>query len=134
MKKLSVLLCLVLLATACLTCGAAAEEERPLLEITWAGHADTVPPAEDGAPFQRYLEEKWNVRITPLSITHMEQEAWDLYFASGETADYISNPGGRYNMLIDQALVRPIPYEWLETYAPNWMRKTIEMVKVIWNK
>ena len=124
MKKLSVLLVLVLL----LPIVAVAEEELPYLELTWAGHADTVPPAEDGTPYQKYLEEKWNVKITPLSITHMEMEAWDLYFATGETADYISNPGGRYNMLIDQQLVRSIPYEWLETYAPNWMSKVYEMV------
>lgn len=126
-KKLSVLLCLALLVTL-FTVPAVAEDELPYLEITWAGHADTTPPAEEGTPYQKYLEEKWNVKITPLNITHMEQEAWDLYFASGDTADYISNPGARYNMLIDQALVRPIPYEWLETYAPHWMEKTYEMV------
>lgn len=80
MKKLSVLLVLVLL----LPIVAVAEEELPYLELTWAGHADTVPPAEDGTPYQKYLEEKWNVKITPLSITHMEMEAWDLYFATAK--------------------------------------------------
>lgn len=127
MKKLSLLLCLALVLTM-VAVPAVAEEELPFLEITWAGHADTTPPAEEGTPFQKYLEEKWNVKITPLMITHMEQEAWDLFFASGDTADYISNPGSRYNMLIDQALVQPISIEMLETYAPNWMAKTYEMV------
>lgn len=126
MKKLSLLLCLALLVSM-FTVPAVAEE-LPHLEITWAGHADTTPPAEDGTPFQKYLEEKWNVTIVPQSITHMEMEAWNLFFASGNTCDYISNPGSGYNMLIDQGLVRPIPYEWLETYAPNWMAKTYAMV------
>ena len=56
MKKLSLLLCLALLVSM-FTVPAVAEE-LPHLEITWAGHADTTPPAEDGTPFQKYLEEK----------------------------------------------------------------------------
>ena len=128
MKKLSLLLAL-LLALGCLSGIASADSaDMPLLEITWAGHADTVPPAEEGTWFQKYLEDKWNVKITPLMITHMEQEAWDLYFSSGNTADYISNPGSRYNMLIDQQIVRPISFDMIETYTPNWIAKAIKMV------
>ena len=40
----------------------------------------------------------------------MEQEAWDLYFSSGNTADYISNPGSRYNMLIVSKLSRALHF------------------------
>ncbi|GHU74354.1 hypothetical protein AGMMS49992_15550 [Clostridia bacterium] len=126
------ILCLALalmlvLATASFNLGIA-DETLPYLEITWSGHADTTPPAEDGTWFQKYLEEKWNVKIIPLEISYSEQEAWDLYFAAGNTADYISQPGARYQMLIDQALVRPISFDLLYTYAPVWMEKTIEMV------
>ena len=53
-KKLSVLLCLALLVTL-FTVPAVAEDELPYLEITWAGHADTTPPAEEGTPYQKYL-------------------------------------------------------------------------------
>ncbi len=127
MKKLALFLALVLALSVFAVNTAAVADEEPMV-ITWAGHADTTPPAEDGTWFQQYLEEKWNVKIVPLPITHMEQEAWDLYFASGETADYISNPGSRYNMLIDQAIVQPISFEMIETYTPNWIAKTIEMV------
>jgi putative aldouronate transport system substrate-binding protein len=129
-KVLSLLLAVLMMTT--MMTSAVAESEAPdlskHLEITWAGHADTTPPAEEGTWFQKYLEEKWNVKITPLNISFSEIEAWDLYFASGNTADYISQPGPRYNTLIDQALVRPISLEMLYKYAPNWMAKTIEMV------
>lgn len=129
MKKLLVLLLAAALTVSLFAPAVMADDKQKLLEITWAGHGDTVPPAEDGTRFQKYLEEKWNVKIHPLTITHMEKEAWDLHFASGNTADYISNRGGdAYNTLIQQQLVRPIPYEWLETYAPNWMKKTYDMV------
>lgn len=129
MRKLFALL-IALVLTLGMISGALADEPdlSKHLEITWAGHADTTPPAEDGTWYQKHLEEKWNVTIIPQEISHVEMDAWDLFFASGNTADLISQPAGRYNMLIDQGLVRPISLEMLYTYAPHWMEKTIEMV------
>ena len=129
MKKLFVLLLALTLTLGMFSCAFAEEPDlSEHLEITWAGHADTTPPAEDGAWYQEYLEEKWNVTIIPQEISHVEMDAWDTFFASGNTCDLISNPGSRYNMLIDQGLVRPISLEMLYTYAPHWMEKVIEMV------
>ena len=129
MRKLVALL-LALILTLGMISGALADKPdlSKHLEITWAGHADTTPPAEDGTWYQKHLEEKWNVTIIPQEISHVEMDAWDLFFASGNTADLISQPASRYNMLIDQRLVRPISLEMLYTYAPHWMEKTIEMV------
>lgn len=130
MKKACFLISIVMALTMVAGAGLASAEAdlSKHLEISWAGHADTTPPAVDGTWMQKYLEEKWNVSFTFPGVSVAELEAWDLFFAAGNNADMIAHPGSRYDTLISQGVVRPISLDMLYTYAPDWMEKVIQMM------
>ena len=97
-----------------------AMEER--LDITWLGINPNGVPMTENSPTELYLEEKFNVNLTAPNVDQFNGEQWNLFWASGNSADLICSLAlNRTTTLIDQKLIRPISSEMIETYLPTWM-------------
>ncbi len=100
------------------------------LDITWLGwNINNIAPVQ-GNSTQQYLEEKYNVRLTVANVDQFNDESWNLYWASGNTADYIILNGTEKRLfpLLNQNLLREVPEELMETYLPTWLSMTRSLV------
>lgn len=97
------------------------------LDITWIGHGTFDPSINQDTPFEKIIEERFNVNIKVVEIYNLNSEVWNTYWASGNTADYISNPGVDYRLMVQQGLVRSITEDMIRTNMPNWIKKVEEL-------
>lgn len=102
------------------------------LEITWIGHnpIGLTPTADTGASYaKKLIEEKFNVILKPQPVDIFNAEQWNLFWAEGNTADFINHSVGRniFN-LADQGLLREISEEMIRKNMPEWMKKVESMV------
>jgi putative aldouronate transport system substrate-binding protein len=74
------------------------------------------------------IEKKFNVTINLVKVDINNEEQWNLYWAGGDTADYIVCNIGTQRKLIDQGLVRPISEEMLRAEMPTWMAEIDSML------
>mgnify|MGYP000889800311 CR=1 FL=1 len=101
-------------------------KQKPL-EINWLGHGTYDPSIDNDTPMQKLIEEKFNVKIKVVPVYNLKTEVWNTYWASGNTADFISLPGGDYRTMVEQGLVRSISEEMIRTNMPTWMKKVEEL-------
>jgi len=102
------------------------------LEITWIGHnaIGLTPTPDTGANnTKKLIEEKFNVIIKPQPVDIFNTEQWNLFWAEGNTADFINHTAGTniYN-LVDQGLLREISEEMVRKNMPEWIKKVESMV------
>jgi len=100
------------------------------LELTWIVHNPVDNPVEEGTEVQKLIEERFNVTLKIPQINQYDDTQWNLYWASGNTADIINkNVMSTYlNKFADQGLIRPITKDMLYKNAPNWMEIMDELV------
>ena len=119
MKKLSLFLVLTMILS--LFSGFAFAEEP--LEIDWIvyGQVSGESPSLSNKTID-YLNERFNIKINVVEL-NAATEQWNVYWASGESADYIQSNHGSADIfkLVDQGMVRSIPEGWLDEYAPGLM-------------
>ena len=102
------------------------------LEIVWIGHNErnlmATSITEDNA-IKKEIEEKFNVIIKPVSIDIFNQEQCNLYWAEGNTADFINHTCSisMFN-LAEQGLLREISEEIIRKNMPEWMKKVESLV------
>lgn len=94
------------------------------LELAWIGHIIGFSPNEN-TEVQKLVEEKFNVTIKPVKMDYQNEEQWNLYWASGNTADYITLWQGMnwLTKLADQGLIREIDFDTIEKNAPALLKK-----------
>ena len=102
------------------------ESQEPVVEepldITWLGLNPNGVPMAENTVTELYLEEKFNVNLTAPNVDQFNNEQWNLYWASGNTADLICSLSlSRTTTLMDQELIRPVTSEMVEGYLPTWM-------------
>lgn len=100
------------------------------LELTWIVHNPFDNPVKEGTEVQKLIEERFNVTIKIPEINQFDDDQWNLYWASGNTADVITKNGmGAYlQKFADQGLIRPITKDMLYKNAPNWMKTVDDLV------
>lgn len=110
---------------------AATEATQPTtaqpMELTWIGFFNGAVPVVDNTPVQKLIEEKFNVKLTLPKVDIYSQEQWNLYWASGNTADLITSVDfvdGVWKKLVDQNLVRPITEDMIRQNMPVYIQKT----------
>ncbi|HHW30559.1 MAG TPA: extracellular solute-binding protein [Clostridiaceae bacterium] len=98
------------------------------LDLIWIGHYAGYSPKED-TEIEQLIEEKFNVTIHPVKMDYTKDEQWNLYWASGNTADSITvyQINNRYERMISQGLIREITEEMLRENMPTWMKKVESM-------
>ena len=148
-KRVSLLLVLSMLLTALVGCGSKNDtttEDKPAesnTDNTETNAAETEAPTDDaGDPMvidmvamytyedtqvQKDLEEKYNVKFTIEQVAADDSEAMNLYWATGNTPDVCINRNLDVKSLFRQGLVRSFPVEWLEEYAPDYMKSIYEI-------
>ena len=95
--------------------------EEPM-DITWLGLNPKGVPIAENTVTELYLEEKFNVNLTAPNVDQFNDEQWNLFWASGNSADLVCSLAlNRTTNLIDQQLIRTISSEMLETNLSTWM-------------
>ena len=103
--------------------GTSAATTDKKLEISWLGHGTFDPSINDDTEIEKLIEQKFNVDIKVVPIYNLKSEVWNTYWAAGNTADMISNPGVDYRLMVEQGLVREIPENMIRQYMPKWIGK-----------
>lgn len=143
------IVCLLILVGAACTKDKTTEEtaETPNVEETATSveTAETVKPAEpaegnmetqleisfmkpylnqgeDGGVIKQQLEEKFNIKLTPVNLALEDPTVVDLMLASGDMAEFGEVPGKHPAALYDQKLTRSFPRAFVEKYAPNYAK------------
>jgi putative aldouronate transport system substrate-binding protein len=99
------------------------------LEILWLGVNEfDLPPSETTGEggIRTKIEQKFNVKIKPVPVDIFNSEQTNLFWAEGNTADYIF--GSPIPNLVEQELVREITEEMIRKNMPTWMRKVESLV------
>ena len=93
-----------------------------VMELKWLGpyYLDSEPQPPEGNMMQQLIEERFNVKIEIANISSADNEKLPLWFAEGNTADYVSVKLAFGQSLVDQGLLRSYPKEWLWEHAPEW--------------
>jgi len=71
---------------------------------------------------QKVLEEKYNVKFTIEQVAADDTDAMNLYWATGNIPDVCVFRNLDGASLFRQGLIRSFPVEWLEQYAPDYMK------------
>ena len=105
------------------------EPENPM-EIIWLAYNQSGYNVEEGTLTQQLIEETFNVKLTIPTIDIFNEESWNLYWASGNTADHIqTNSMQKYFIdFAKQGLIRPITKDALYSYAPDWMESMEQLM------
>ena len=95
--------------------------------ITWLGNPNM--PMEKDTEAQKFIEEKFDVKIEPISITTSYIEKIGGMIASNDTPDimFINEPE-HWQPLAEQLALAEIPVERIQKYAPNYYKWVTEMV------
>ncbi|MBE5782493.1 MAG: hypothetical protein E7329_04155 [Clostridiales bacterium] len=118
-KKVSLFLVLVLL---CSLFGAQISFAEEPMDIHWIVYGQTTgeTPTTSNRTID-YLNERFNINIIVEELNSFTEQ-WNVFWASGGSADYIqTNKGGDVFKLVEQGVVRSIPDGWLDEYAPDLM-------------
>lgn len=95
------------------------------VDITWLGYYTSDITVAEDSDVERYLEEQFNVNITPVS--DVSKTGFDLYASGLGLLDatfytvYLDN-ANNIAYMYDQEMIRAIPEEWLQTYYPTGMK------------
>lgn len=135
MKKiLAMILVLAMVLAACPVCFAdaaqdwydyvAGKEDPQLvdmdetLELTYLGwNYNGVLPKNDSIMAQ-IIEKRFNVKIDNVQVDNYNKEQWNLALSTGVPFD-VYGTGANFAKLADEGLIRPVPVEMIETYAPT---------------
>lgn len=103
------------------------------LKIQWFGFNEQGYLPVDGTPIQRKLEELYNIEIENVKVDTYNQEQVNVYLASGDPADfyYLSNPP---ELMYNSGMIRDIPIDMLETYAPAILDSLDQVERDIWSE
>lgn len=103
------------------------------IKIKWLGFNEQGYLPVDGTPVQRKLEELYNVEIENVKVDTYNQEQVNVYLASGDPADfyYLSNPP---ELMYNSGMIRDIPIDLLETYAPAILDSLDQVERDIWSE
>ena len=74
------------------------------MELKWLGpyYLDSEPQPPEGNMMQQLIEERFNVKIEIANISSADNEKLPLWFAEGNTADYVSVKLAFGQSLVDQ--------------------------------
>ena len=113
---------LVLAALPALSAPTTETADTGVMELKWLGpyYLDSEPQPPEGNMMQQLIEERFNVKIEIANISSADNEKLPLWFAEGNTADYVSVKLAFGQSLVDQGLLRSYPKEWLWEHAPEW--------------
>lgn len=103
---------------------------RKKLTITWVGPGTDV--INDGNWAEKQIEKEFNVEIKLSKLDVFNEQALNLFFASGEMTD-VYYPYGNDTILWKQGILRSIPFSMVRQYAPN-LAKMYDSKKVLWLK
>ncbi|MBA9026657.1 ABC transporter substrate-binding protein [Peribacillus huizhouensis] len=94
-----------------------------IIELNLSGSV-TKGKAEDGNYVQKRLEEQFNVKIINTKVDTWNKDQVNLMVASGDLPDTFAFNGEPKTAkeLFDAGLIRTIPKEMLEKYAPRYMK------------
>jgi|GEM_PF-2093814 len=78
----------------------------------------------EGDWVQKQLEKQLNISIKPVKVDRANRQQVELMYASGETPDFgWQGPGSNTPQgLLEQGVIRSIPREMIETYAPSYAK------------
>lgn len=88
------------------------------VKLKWLGFNEQGYLPKDGTRIQKELEDRFNVEIENVKVDIYNLEQVNVYFASGESADVIMHNASRIDQMVDSGVIRDVPFEWLEQYAP----------------
>lgn len=145
MKKVLAFILALVLVLGCLTaCGGQTQEpttEKPTSEKT---NTEDTPAAEaTDAPLtiriakmtpyaetevELELEAQYNVAFETEEVETSDLEAANLYWATGNNPDVFLNRGVDVAQLYRQGSLRSFPVEWLDEYAPDYMKTVYEFM------
>ena len=64
------------------------------------------------------IEKRFNVKIDNVQVDNYNKEQWNLALSTGVPFD-VYGTGANFAKLADEGLIRPVPVEMIETYAPT---------------
>lgn len=82
----------------------------------------------DGTDMQKRLESEYNVKFAVEEVQTDDLEAANLYWATGNNPDVFINRGIDIAQLYRQGSLRSFPVEWLDEYAPDYMKTIYEFM------
>jgi hypothetical protein len=97
--------------------GTAVTTEEEPMTISWFGKYGK--DIEDGNPIQKYIEEKFNVKLVNTRINHKDGAKIDLMISSGEHPDAMYAARDMAGFFLKGAF-RSIPKEMIEEYCPGY--------------
>lgn len=109
-----------------------AVQEEPI-EITIANNFD--PPDYDGNFVQKYLEKKFNVKITNVKFDRSNwKEKFNVLLASGEIPDIFVGDTAENEMVqwADQDIIASISVDELRTYMPKYIEDVESVAPNAW--
>lgn len=93
-------------------------EELEVLHATVLTGNNVGFTPKDDTPMEAYYLENYGFDFEILPVDNTQDEAWNMFWASGGDADIIV-PFSRKTELYTEGLVRPIEYEWFKEYMPR---------------
>ncbi|QYR19561.1 extracellular solute-binding protein [Paenibacillus sp. sptzw28] len=113
--------------------GNPAKQEEPI-EITIANNFDN--PDEDGNFVQKYLEQKFNVKIKNVKLVRGNwREKFSVMLASGQIPDIFPGDAEENDMVnwADQGIIASISAEEIMKYMPNYTKDVEGVAPTAWD-
>lgn len=88
------------------------------LDLTWLGWNYSGVLPKDDSIMAKIVEKRFNVNISEVQVDSYNKEQWNLILSSNVPFDVYGN-GADFAKLADEGLIRPVPVEMIETYAPT---------------
>lgn len=106
--------------------------EKPM-EITWA---NIYPPNDDDSKVQKYLEEKFNIKIRNVRI---DRSNWDTQFnvkiAAGDIPDIFPYAqGGTPTAYKKQGIIAAIAVDEIRQYMPTYIKSIEDLDPQVWER
>ena len=118
MKKVIAVLVCVMLAVGISGCGGKSVVDSDSTAIRWVG--TTNQPVELDSATQKFIEEKFNVKLDIVSITSSYYEKLGSMFASKDIPDVMfMNEQSNWQPLADQGIITAVSMDMIKEYAPN---------------
>ncbi len=89
------------------------------LSIKWLGFNEQGHLPKDDTLIEKIIEERYNIDIENVKVDTYNKEQVNIYFASGDEADVIYYVGTSLQQMVDSGVIRSVPFEWMEQYAPS---------------
>lgn len=107
---------------------------QPALEISIASIYD--PPKNDHNYVQRYLEQKFNIKIKNIRLDTIRwREQLNMLLATGEIPDIMPGVAVDSDMVewVEQGIIASIPEEEIRRYMPRYVADFESVTDTVWN-